>query len=68
MKVPVDPKNLFCDSRYGAAGYNNRVNVYSNPSLKVNGATAGTTTANNAALLNLNRFAMAAVGNEALAC
>jgi hypothetical protein len=59
---------LFCDSRYWAAGYDGRVNVFSNPSLKANGATVGTATANNAALLNLNRFAMAAVGNEALAC
>ena len=55
---------------YNAAGHRTRVNYYSNPDVNypVTGTPTGLVGSNNAALLNINRASLAAVGDESSIC
>jgi len=53
---------------YSAQGFARRVNWWSNPNVKYQGAATGTSEENNARILREHRFAFAAVGDERNAC
>jgi len=53
---------------YSAPGFARRVNWWSNPNVKYEGAPTGTSGENNARVLREHRFAFAAVGDERNAC
>jgi len=53
---------------YKAPGFTDRVNWWSNPDVKYQGAATGTSEENNARVLREHRFAFAAIGDESNAC
>jgi len=53
---------------YGARGYYNRVNYYSNPNVSFNNVPTGDANNNNAKVLTERRFLMANVGDESMSC
>jgi len=55
---------------YNANGHRTRVNYYSNPNViyPSTGTATGTSTANNARVLTVQRFALASVGDESTSC
>jgi len=64
-----DPKGFRTIMAYEGKNHSTRVNYYSNPAviLPATGTPTGLVTANNAAILLMNRFSAAAVGNESSA-
>lgn len=67
--VSQDPGGFRTIMAYTGVNHTTRVNYYSNPAviLPLTGTPTGLPTANNAAVLLLNRFRMAAIGNESSA-
>ena len=55
---------------YSAAGHRTRINYYSNPNVIFSGTgtATGSSTSNNARVLTVQRFALAAVGDESTSC
>ena len=58
----------FFSLSYNADGFQNRVNYYSNPSIKYQNIPTGDAKSNNAGLLTERRFIMSKVGDESMAC
>ncbi len=61
-------KLIFILISYYDGGYQNRVNYYSNPSIKYENVPTGDANSNNAELLTERRFIMSNVGNESMQC
>ena len=59
---------IFSSISYDADGYRNRVNYYSNPSIKYQNIPTGDAKSNNAGLLTERRFIMSKVGDESMKC
>ena len=55
-------------NRYPNAGYNNRINYYSNARVSYSNIPTGDVNNDNSQLLTAKRFLMAAVGNESAVC